>query len=264
MAIKYGNTTGHSIKKFLEAHFAGKHPKPISKGTKAAAAEAAVIAAEAIAVKDLEETNRPATEFESSGDGALTMALAQEAEPGKPLRECWLAHERLRVSEAFSINRAEIPTARTDAAAEAAEVAAADAAAIVETAAAAEAAAAAGTAAKAAADALGARTELAPELPKEPGGGVGGMAEGAQEISGRPVFRMGAREKLKTRGGSLSSEGANAAVHADISSPIKALRSHKYRYALILNALTTLHFIIKVHLHGKRYTNIVTFLNVHQ
>jgi hypothetical protein len=29
MAIKYGNTTGHSIKKFLESPFAGKHPKLI-------------------------------------------------------------------------------------------------------------------------------------------------------------------------------------------------------------------------------------------
>jgi hypothetical protein len=50
MAIKYGNTTGHSISKFLESPFAGKHPKPISKGTKAAAAEAAVTTAEVIAV----------------------------------------------------------------------------------------------------------------------------------------------------------------------------------------------------------------------
>jgi hypothetical protein len=33
MAINYGNTTGHSIEKFLEAPFAGKHPKPISKST---------------------------------------------------------------------------------------------------------------------------------------------------------------------------------------------------------------------------------------
>jgi hypothetical protein len=34
MAIKYGNTTGHSIKKFLESpFFAGKHPKLITKGT---------------------------------------------------------------------------------------------------------------------------------------------------------------------------------------------------------------------------------------
>jgi hypothetical protein len=99
------------------------------------------------------------------------MALAQEAEPGDPLRECWLAYERLRVSEARSIDRADVYTARTDAAEEAAEVAAAEAAtaeaaAAVEAAATAEAAAAAGAAAKAAADAFGARAALAPELPK--------------------------------------------------------------------------------------------------
>jgi hypothetical protein len=29
MDIKYGNTTGHSIKKFLESPFVGKHPKLI-------------------------------------------------------------------------------------------------------------------------------------------------------------------------------------------------------------------------------------------
>jgi hypothetical protein len=76
------------------------------------------------------------------GGGALTMAIAQEAKPGDHLRKCWLAHERLCVSEARSINRAEILTARTDAAAEVAEVAAAEAAA-AEAAAAVEAAAAA-------------------------------------------------------------------------------------------------------------------------
>jgi len=75
MAIKYGNTTGHSIKKFLEAPVAGKHPKPMRKGTKAAVAEAAVTAAEAIAVADLEETNCLAAEFEALGGGALTMVL---------------------------------------------------------------------------------------------------------------------------------------------------------------------------------------------
>jgi hypothetical protein len=100
--INYGNTTGHSIEKFLESPFAGKQPKPISKGAKAAAAEAAVTASEIIAVVDLEETNRLATEFEAMGGGALTMVLAQEAEPGDPLRVCWLAHERLRVLEARS------------------------------------------------------------------------------------------------------------------------------------------------------------------
>jgi hypothetical protein len=146
MAIKYSNQTGLSITKLLEAPFAGKHPNLIKKGTKAAAAEAAVAAAEANAVANLEETKRLAAEF--------------VAKPGDPFRECWLAHERLRVSEARSINRAEILTARTDASAEVAEVAAAEAAA-------AEAAAAAGAAAKVAAYALGARTALAPEPPKE-------------------------------------------------------------------------------------------------
>jgi hypothetical protein len=112
------------------------------------------------------------------------------------------------VSKARSINRAEILTARTDAAAEVAEVAAAEAAAAkaaaaeaaaaeaaatVEAAAAAKAAADAGAAVKAAADALGAQAALAPVLPKEPGGGVGGMAEDAEEIPGRPVFSVGAR-----------------------------------------------------------------------
>jgi hypothetical protein len=63
MAIKYGNTTGHSIKKFLEAPFAGKHSKLISKGTKAAA-EPAVTAAEAIPVADLEEARRLADKFD--------------------------------------------------------------------------------------------------------------------------------------------------------------------------------------------------------
>jgi hypothetical protein len=187
-----------------------------------------VTAAEAIAVADLEEAKRLAAEFEAMG-GALTMALAQEAEPGNPLRECWPAHERLRVPEARSINRTEILTARTDTATEATEVAAAKAA--------------AGAAAKAAADALGARTALAPELPKEPGGGAAGMAEDTEEIPGRPVFSVGAREELATRGGSLSSEGANAAVQAERSKPIKFLRPLQYTNALILNAITTLNLL---------------------
>jgi hypothetical protein len=196
MAIKYGNTTGHSIKKFLESPFASTHPKIISKDTKAAAAVAAVTAAAAIAVVDLEKAYRLAAEFEALGGGALTMALTQDAEPGGPLRECWLAHERLRLSEARSINRAGILTARTDAAAgadkvSAAEAAAAEAAAAVEAAVAAEAAAAAGVAAKAAGDVLGARAASAPELPKGPGGGADGMAEDAEEIPGRPVFSVG-------------------------------------------------------------------------
>ena len=97
MAIKCGNTTGHSIKKFLGSPFAGKHPTKLTqKDTKAAAAEAAVKAAEATAVEDLEEANRLAAEFEALAGGALTMALAQETKPGGTLRECWVAHERLQ------------------------------------------------------------------------------------------------------------------------------------------------------------------------
>jgi hypothetical protein len=210
-----------------------------------------VTAAEAIAVAELEEAKRLAAKFEALGGGALTMALAQEAEPGDTLRECWLAHERLRVSEARSINRVEILTARTDTAAEVAEFTAAEAAAAeaaaavesvaaVEAAAAVESAAAAGAAAKAAADAPGAEAALAPELPKKPGGGADCMAEDAKEIPGRPVFSVGAREELKTRGGSLSSEGANAAAQAERSTPIKFLRSLQHSNALILNAITTL------------------------
>jgi hypothetical protein len=173
------------------------------------------------------------------------------------------------VSEVRSVNGAEILTARTDAAAEVADVAAAEAAAAkaaaVGAAAAVKAAAAAvGGAAKAAADALGARAALAPELPKDPGGGADGMAEVTEQIPGRPMFSVGAREEFKTRGGPLSSEGANAAVQAERSTPIKVLKSLEYSNALILNATTTLNFIIGVHLHGKRYTRIVQFLNYHQ
>jgi hypothetical protein len=83
-------------------------------------------------------------------------------------------------------------TARTDTAAEVAELAAAEAAAAeaaaaveasaaAEAAAAVEAAAAAGGAAKAAADAPGAEATLVPELPKEPGGGADGIAEDAED-----------------------------------------------------------------------------------
>jgi hypothetical protein len=57
-------------------------------------------AAEAIVLAGLEVAKRLAAQFKALGGGAFTMALAQEAEPGDPLRECWLAHERPRVSEA--------------------------------------------------------------------------------------------------------------------------------------------------------------------
>jgi hypothetical protein len=118
------------------------------------------------------------------------------------LRECGFAYERLSVSEARSINRAGILTACTDAAAKTAEVstaeaAATEAAAAVEAVSTVEAAAATGAAAKAGADALSARAALAPELPKEPGGGAGGIAEDAEEIPSRPVLSVGAREELK-------------------------------------------------------------------
>jgi hypothetical protein len=121
----------------------------------------------------------------------------------------------------------------------AAEAAAAEAGAAVEAVATAEAAAAvesataAGAAAKAAADAPGAEAALSPELPKGPGGGAGGMAEYAEEIPGRP-------EELKTRGGSLSREGANAAAQAERSTPIKLLRSLQHNNALVLYEITTL------------------------
>jgi hypothetical protein len=64
---------GYSIKKFLESAFAGKHPKPIQKGNKAAAEEAALTAAEATAAANLEEAKRLAAEFEALGGSALTM-----------------------------------------------------------------------------------------------------------------------------------------------------------------------------------------------
>ena len=82
MAIMPGNRTGLSIKKFIEAPFGGKHPKLIKKGTKAAAAEATVKAAEAIAVADLEEAKRLAAEFEAMSGDALAMAIAQRLNPG--------------------------------------------------------------------------------------------------------------------------------------------------------------------------------------
>jgi hypothetical protein len=116
------------------------------------------------------------------------------------------------VSKDRRINRAEILTA------EAAEVAVAEAAA---------------AGASAAANALGARAALAPELSNEPGSGAGGMAEHAEGIPGRPVFSFGAREELKTRGGSLSSEAANPAVQAERPTPIEFLRSPEYSNAII-------------------------------
>jgi hypothetical protein len=76
------------------------------------------------------------------------------------------------------------------------------------------------------------------------------MTEDAEETLGRPVFCVGAREELKTRGGSLSSEGSNAAVQAERSTPIKVLRSLENSFALISNGISALNVIIGVHLHG--------------
>ena len=87
-ANRHAQSTRISITKFFESPFAGKHPKLISKGTKAAAAEAAVTAAEAAAIADIEEAKRLAAKFEALGGGALAMALAQEAEPEDPYGEC--------------------------------------------------------------------------------------------------------------------------------------------------------------------------------
>jgi hypothetical protein len=84
------------------------------------------------------------------------------------------------------------------------------------------------------------------------------MAEEDEEILGRPVFCVGGREELKTRGGSLSSERANGEVQAERSTPIKVLRSLEYSNSFISNADTTFN-IIGAHLHGNRYTRIVQF-----
>ena len=151
------------------------------------------------------------------------------------------------MSEARSINGVEILMARTDAAAEVAEVAAAEAAAAeaaaaeaaaAEAAASVEAAAAAGGATKAAAVAPRAEAAWAPELPKETGGSTGGIVEDVEEIPGRPMFSVGARDILKARGGSLSSEGANAAAQTERSTPIKFSKSPQHSNTLILNAIT--------------------------
>jgi hypothetical protein len=86
-----------------------------------------------------------------------------------------------------------------------------------------------------------------------------------RDIPGRPVFSVGGREELKTQGGSLiSRKGENAAGQAERSTQMKVLKSLECSNALILNTITTSNFIIGVHLHGKRYTCIVKFLNHHQ
>ena len=71
-------------------------------------------------------------------------------------------------------------------------------------------------------------------------------------------------EELKTRGGLLSSEGAKVGVQAERSTPINLLGLLKYSNMLILNNIAASNFIIGVHLHGKRCTHTVHFLNHYQ
>jgi hypothetical protein len=261
MAIKYSNQTGLSIEKLLEAPFAGKHPKPIKKGAKAAAAEAAVTAAEAIAVADFEEAKRLAAEFEAMGGGALTMAIAQEAEPGGHLRKCYLAHERLRLSEARSINRAEILTARANAAAEVAEVAAAEAAAAE--AAAAEAAAADAAAAVEAAVAVEAAAAAAGGGRRESRRRYAWRASGlGARAAERARLRRG-RHGRGRRGDPRAARVKCGARGIENSRRIAQQRGSK-RGSPGREIVTDQNFIIGVHLHGKRYTCIVQFLNHHQ
>jgi hypothetical protein len=83
------------------------------------------------------------------------------------------------------------------------------------------------------------------------------MAEEDEEIPGRPVFCVGGREELKTRGGSLSSEGANWEVQAERSIPIKILRLLECSNAFISDADTKFYIITGAHLNSKRYAHIV-------
>ena len=188
-------------------------------------------AAEAIAVEDLEVAKRLAAEFEALGGGVLTMALAQGpnhgARVGGPLdqprgnlggphghcrrggRSCRRGGRRRGSCHRRGSFRRRGGRRR-------------------------------GGRRGGAADALGARTALAPELPKEPGCGADDKAEDAEEIPGRPMFSVGSREESKNRGGSLSSEGANAAVQAERSTQIEVLRSLEYSSALVMNTASKL------------------------
>ena len=98
-AVRYTHYTATSIANYLRSPVFGKRPKLVRKNTKAAAAEAAEIAAEAEATARMEEAKRLAAEYEAMGGGAGTEALVQAAEPGDPLRERWHAHHLLRESD---------------------------------------------------------------------------------------------------------------------------------------------------------------------
>ena len=117
-AIRYGNSTATSITNYLSSPVFHKRPKLTHKGTKAAAAEAAKVAAEAEAAVRMEETKRLAAEYEAMDGGALTEALAQAAEPGDPLRERWHAHCLLDESDRRADTRGKLMSVREAVAAE--------------------------------------------------------------------------------------------------------------------------------------------------
>ena len=198
-ATRYTHYTATSIANYLRSPVFGKHPKLVRKNTKAAAVEAAEIAAEAEGTACMEETKRLAAEYEAMGGGAGTEALAQAAELGDLLRERWSAHTLLRESDRRAARSGEMLSACEAAAAEAAEAAVA-AAAAAEAAAASKAAAAHEAAAKAAAAAnerraLDVRTlSKKNDLPKEPGGGAGFMD--GEDFSWGAVFGVGARVRV--------------------------------------------------------------------
>jgi hypothetical protein len=154
-ATRYTHYTATSIANYLRSPVFGKHPKLVRKNTKAAAVEAAEIAAEAEGTACMEETKRLAAEYEAMGGGAGTEALAQAAELGDLLRERWSAHTLLRESDRRAARFGELMSVReavaTEMAATNAAVAAAATAAAAEAAAASKAAAAHEAAAKAAA-----------------------------------------------------------------------------------------------------------------
>jgi hypothetical protein len=156
-AIRYGHMTGPSITKFLKSPVAGKRPKLIRKGTKAAAAEEAAAAAEAEAAADLEKIKRLAAGFHAAAlKNPWAAAIAGVQEPGDTLREGWLASLLLGETERHSEALAKAFFKREAAEAEAAEVAAAEAAAVAAAKAAAAALAAAAAAAAAAVGSSGA------------------------------------------------------------------------------------------------------------
>ncbi len=128
-AIRYTYYTATSIANDSRSPVIGKHPKLVRKNTKAAAVEAAEIAAEAEGTACMEETKRLAAEYEAMGGGAGTEALAQAAELGDLLRERWSAQTLLRESDRRAARFGELMSVREAIAAETAATTAAVAAA---------------------------------------------------------------------------------------------------------------------------------------